>query len=55
MIPYQAKIKLQEIAQRMKEIKGKKMNDFDFDNLLDEIEETVGHERRTSTEGARPK
>lgn len=41
MLPYQAKQRLQEIATRMKEIKGMKMEDFDFDNLLDEIDEEV--------------
>ncbi len=40
MLPFQARLKIKEITKRLKKIKGKRMEDFDFDALLDDIETT---------------
>lgn len=53
MLPYQAKRKLQEIALRMKKIKGKKMNDFDFDDLLDEVDKDAADAEKVEAEAAK--
>ena len=40
MLPFQARLKVKEIVEKLKKIKGKNMEDFDFDSLLEEVENT---------------